>query len=154
MWIDRQIDQSKTIRRLKYARYALLAVSSVVLLGLVVLGAADVIGSRSFADLSIRNLGVSGIGTAPAIIALTLYSLLPLVRNTYAGLNNVDPAIIDSGRGMGMTPWQIFFQIELPLAFPIIMAGIRNAAISLVGIAAVASIIGAGALGDFILLGV
>ena len=80
--------------------------------------------------------------------------VLPLVRNTYAGLKNVDPAIIDSGRGMGMTPAQIFFEIELPLAVPIIMAGIRNAGISLVGIAAVASIIGAGALGDFILLGV
>lgn len=154
MWIDRQMDRAKTIRTLKYARYTLLAISSFAMLVLVFLGAADVIGSRGFAELSIRNLGVSGIGTAPAIIALTLYSLLPLVRNTYAGLNNVDPAIIDSGRGMGMTPWQIFFQIELPLAFPIIMAGIRNAAISLVGIAAVASIIGAGALGDFILLGV
>lgn len=104
--------------------------------------------------LIVRDLGVSGIGTAPAIIALTLYSLLPLVRNTYAGLKNIDPAIIDSGRGMGMTPAQIFFRIELPLAFPVIMAGVRNAGISLVGIAAVASIIGAGALGDFILLGV
>ncbi len=154
MAIDRRMDQAKTIRRLKYARYGLFGVSTVVLVGLVLVGARDVIGTRTLETLSIRNLGVSGIGTAPAIIALTLYSLLPLVRNTYAGLNNVDPAIIDSGRGMGMTPWQIFFQIELPLAFPIIMAGIRNAAISLVGIAAVASIIGAGALGDFILLGV
>lgn len=110
--------------------------------------------SRPLNELSIRDLGVSGIGAAPAIIALTLYSLLPLVRNTYAGLNNVDPAIVDAGRGMGMTPAQIFFQIELPLAFPVIMAGVRNAGIALVGIAAVASIIGAGALGDFILLGV
>ena len=104
--------------------------------------------------MTIRDFGVSGIGTAPAIIALTLYSLLPLVRNTYAGLKNIDPAIIDSGKGMGFTAAQSFFRIELPLAFPVIMAGVRNAAISLVGIAAVASIIGAGALGDFILLGV
>ncbi len=109
---------------------------------------------ESIQTVTIRDLGVSGIGTAPAIIALTLYSLLPLVRNTYAGLNNVDPAIIDSGRGMGMTPWQIFFRIELPLAFPVIMAGVRNAAIALVGIGAVASVIGAGALGDFILKGI
>ena len=117
-------------------------------------GSIRLIGNKAFEDLVIRDFGVSGIGTAPAIIALTLYSLLPLVRNTYAGLRNIDPAIIDSGRGMGLTAAQLFFQIELPLAFPVIMAGVRNAAISLVGIAAVASIIGAGALGDFILLGV
>jgi len=154
MAIDRQLDQTNTIRWLRYVRYGLLALSSVGFLFLFVEGAGQVIGGEPLSELTIRDLGVSGIGTAPAIIALTLYSLLPLVRNTYAGLRNVDPAIIDSGRGMGMTPWQIFFQIELPLAFPIIMAGVRNAGISLVGIAAVASIIGAGALGDFILLGV
>jgi len=104
--------------------------------------------------VTIRDLGVSGIGTAPAVIALTLYSLLPMVRNTYAGLNNVDEAIIDSGRGMGMTPSQRFFQIELPIAIPVIMAGVRNAGVSLVGIGAVASVIGAGGLGDFILQGI
>jgi ABC-type proline/glycine betaine transport system permease subunit len=108
----------------------------------------------SISDLTIRDLGVSGIGTAPALIALTLYSLLPLVRNTYAGLNNVDPAIIDSGRGMGMTVNQIFFQIELPLAFPVIMAGVRNAGVALVGIGAIATVIGAGGLGDFIIQGI
>ena len=101
-----------------------------------------------------RELGVSGIGVAPAVIALTLYSLLPLVRNTYAGLQNVDDAIIDSGRGMGMAPAQRFFQIELPIAMPVIMAGVRNAGVALVGIAAVASVIGAGGLGDFILNGI
>lgn len=126
------------------------------LFGLIVLigQAASNLGGDPISEMTVRDLGVSGIGTAPALIALTLYSLLPLVRNTYAGLNNIDAAIIDSGRGMGMTPRQIFFQIELPLAFPIIMAGVRNAGISLVGITAVASIIGAGALGDFILLGI
>lgn len=154
MWVDRQLDEAHTVRWLRHARYILAGLSSVGLLVLLVFGGRDVIGNETLAELTVRDLGVSGIGTAPAIIALTLYSLLPLVRNTYTGLRNVDPAIIDSGRGMGMTPSQIFFQIELPLALPIIMAGIRNAGISLVGIAAVASIIGAGALGDFILLGV
>jgi osmoprotectant transport system permease protein len=91
---------------------------------------------------------------APALVALTLYSLLPLVRNTYAGLENVDNAIIDSGRGMGMTPAQIFFQIELPLAFPVIMAGVRNAGVALVGIGTVATVIGAGGLGDFVIQGI
>lgn len=108
----------------------------------------------SISTIELRDLGVKGIGVTPALIALTLYSLLPLVRNTYAGLNNVDPAIIDSGKGMGMTPRQIFFSIELPLAFPIIMAGVRNAGVALVGIGAVASAIGAGGLGDFIFRGI
>ncbi len=138
----------------RYARYGLLIASGIGLLSLVFEGATEVIGTKALEALTIRDLGVSGIGTAPAIIALTLYSLLPVVRNTYTGLKNVDPAVIDSGMGMGMTPTQILFQIELPLAFPVIMAGVRNAGISLIGITAIASIIGAGALGDFILLGV
>lgn len=154
MWIDRQIDEAHSIRWLRYLRLGALVLAFGIFAVLVVLGGGQVLNGRELTDLTVRNLGISGIGTAPAIIALTLYSLLPLVRNTYVGLKNVDDAIIDSGRGMGMTPTQIFFQIELPLAFPVIMAGIRNAAISLVGIGAVASIIGAGALGDFILLGV
>ncbi|MEX2534148.1 MAG: ABC transporter permease [Trueperaceae bacterium] len=122
---------------------------------------AYVAGSRRFLEgvegasvLTMRELGVSGIGVAPAVIALTLYSLLPLVRNTYAGLQNVDAAIIDSGRGMGMGPSQRFFQIELPIALPVIMAGVRNAGVALIGIAAVASVIGAGGLGDFIFNGI
>ena len=120
-WLDRRLDEKRSISWLRYARYAMLALATLGFLGLLFSGAAQIIGSRQLADITVRNLGVSGIGTAPAIIALTLYSLLPLVRNTYTGLKNVDPAIIDSGRGMGMTPAQIFFQIELPLAFPIIM---------------------------------
>ncbi len=139
-----------------YQRLRFLPLLAAALGGLTLLaqGAGELLGTNELAELTIRDFGVSGIGTAPAIIALTLYSLLPLVRNTYAGLKNIDPAIIDSGKGMGFTAAQSFFRIELPLAFPVIMAGVRNAAISLVGIAAVASIIGAGALGDFILLGV
>jgi len=118
-------------------------------------GSSRVLGGvDSLQALTIRDLGVSGIGVAPALIALTLYSLLPLVRNTYAGLNNVDNAIIDSGRGMGMTPGQRFFQIELPLAFPVIMAGVRNAGVALVGIGTVATVIGAGGLGDFVIQGI
>ena len=151
---NRQLDPLRDAQWLLYLRYS---VSIVLALGLVYLlwvGGSRVVGSQPLGELTARDLGVSGIGTAPAIIALTLYSLLPLVRNTYAGLTNIDPAIIDSGRGMGMTPSQIFFQIELPLAFPVIMAGVRNAGISLVGITALASVIGAGALGDFILLGI
>lgn len=153
-WYIQRISDEGQKRRLRRVRLVIAVVVALVLVGFFVMMTGRLLANEELAELTIRDLGVSGIGTAPAIIALTLYSLLPLVRNTYAGLNNVDVAIIDSGRGMGMTPAQIFFQIELPLAFPIIMAGVRNAGISLVGIAAVASIIGAGALGDFILLGV
>ncbi len=138
--------------------YALLFSGAGVAFMIVMVRAA---GTRQFLGrvdsiqaLTIRNLGVSGIGVAPALVALTLYSLLPLVRNTYAGLENVDNAIIDSGRGMGMTPAQIFFQIELPLAFPVIMAGVRNAGVALVGIGTVATVIGAGGLGDFVIQGI
>lgn len=154
LWLDRRSDQSNYSKGLRYLRFALVIAGLVVFVVLMVDASGSILNNQTFKDLTIRDLGVSGIGTAPALIALTLYSLLPLVRNTYAGLKNIDPAIIDSGRGMGMTPAQIFSKIELPLAFPVIMAGVRNAGISLVGIAAVASIIGAGALGDFILLGV
>lgn len=153
-WLLGRAD-NKRRKRIIRGLFWLILVSA--LFGLVVIigrAASGLGGGESLDTMTVRDLGVSGIGTAPALIALTLYSLLPLVRNTYAGLNNIDPAIIDSGRGMGMTPRQIFFQIELPLAFPIIMAGVRSAGISLVGIGAVASIIGAGALGDFILLGI
>jgi len=128
---------------------------SLIVLFVQASGSSRVLGGvASLQALTIRDLGVSGIGVAPALIALTLYSLLPLVRNTYAGLNNVDNAIIDSGRGMGMTPTQRFFQIELPLAFPVIMAGVRNAGVALVGIGTVATVIGAGGLGDFVIQGI
>ena len=95
---------------------ALLLISSLALAMLLINGGKQVIGTKALGELSIRNLGVSGIGTAPTIIALTLYSLLPLVRNTYADLHNVDAAAINSGRSMGMTPSQILLQIELPIA--------------------------------------
>jgi osmoprotectant transport system permease protein len=129
--------------------------AALVLLIVRAAGARQFLGRvDSLQALTIRDLGVSGIGVAPALVALTLYSLLPLVRNTYAGLQNVDDAIIDSGRGMGMTPTQIFFQIELPLALPVIMAGVRNAGVALVGIGTVATVIGAGGLGDFVIQGI
>lgn len=140
--------------RLSWAAYAALF-TGVVMLFVQAAGTSAVLGRvGSVGELTMRHLGVSGIGVAPALVALTLYSLLPLVRNTYAGLNNVDDAIIDSGRGMGMSPAQRFFQIELPLAFPVIMAGVRNAGVALVGIGTVATVIGAGGLGDFVIQGI
>lgn len=158
LWLAKRFD---LLRKREAKRIATYASYLAYIIALIIVGVTFYQSSGdylrnvdSFEELTIRDLGVSGIGVAPALIALTLYSLLPLVRNTYAGLNNVDPAVIDSGRGMGMTPRQIFFRIELPLAFPVIMAGIRNAGVALVGIGTVATIIGAGGLGDFVYSGI
>jgi osmoprotectant transport system permease protein len=95
-----------------------------------------------------------GISARTPIIALTLYALLPIIRNTATGINNIDPAIKEAGRGMGMTDRQLLLQVELPLAFTVILAGIRVAAVTAVGVATIAAAIGGGGLGDFIFRGV
>lgn len=94
-----------------------------------------------------------GIGAIPAIIALFIYSLLPILRNTYLGMEDVDPGLIDAAKGMGMTSWQSIVKVELPMAAPVIMAGIRLSATYVIAWAALASYIGAGGLGDFIFNG-
>jgi osmoprotectant transport system permease protein len=91
-----------------------------------------------------------GIGVVPAIVALALYSQLPIIRNTYIALKNVDPATIEAGKGMGMTYFQLLVQLQLPLAAPIIMAGVRTAVVMGIAIAAIAAYIGAGGLGLFV----
>ena len=91
-----------------------------------------------------------GIGTVPAVIALALYSQLPIIRNTYIAIKNVDPATIEAGRGMGMTHFQLLIQLQLPLAAPVIMAGVRTAVVMSIAIAAIAAYIGAGGLGLFV----
>lgn len=95
-----------------------------------------------------------GLGFQTAVFALWLYSLLPILRNTYAGMKSIGPEIIEAARGMGMKAHRILSRIELPLAFPIIMAGIRTAVVINVGTATLASFIGAGGLGDFIVTGI
>ncbi|MFD1927634.1 ABC transporter permease [Sporosarcina siberiensis] len=96
---------------------------------------------------------IIGIGSKTALIALVIYALLPIVRNTYAGLTGVDESIIEAGRGMGMTKNQILKKIEFPIALPVIMAGIRTATVLTVGIATLATFVGAGGLGDVIYRG-
>jgi osmoprotectant transport system permease protein len=88
-----------------------------------------------------------------AITALTLYALLPIIRNTAAGITGVDPAIRESARGMGMTPRQILFQVELPLSLSTVLAGIRVATVLTIGVATIAAAVGAGGLGEFIFRG-
>ncbi|MGH9544419.1 MAG: ABC transporter permease [Terriglobales bacterium] len=88
-----------------------------------------------------------------AILALTLYALLPLIRNTYTGIRGVDPAVVEAGRGMGMTDRQLLWQVEFPLALSVIIAGIRVATVLSVGVATIAAAIGAGGLGEYIFRG-
>ncbi|TXK84592.1 ABC transporter permease [Paenibacillus sp. N3.4] len=95
-----------------------------------------------------------GIGMKTAVAALFLYSLLPIVRNTYTGIQDVDKVLIEAAKGMGMKNGQILFKIEIPLALSVIMAGIRTATVINVGTATLAAFIGAGGLGDFIFIGI
>lgn len=95
-----------------------------------------------------------GIGYLPAVIAILLYSQLPIVRNTYTAITNVDPALREAARGMGMTPSQRLWRVEIPLSIPVIMAGVRTAVVMNIGVAAIAAYIGAGGLGTLISRGI
>jgi osmoprotectant transport system permease protein len=97
---------------------------------------------------------IGGIGRRTAIVALVLYALLPILRNTYVGLSGVDPAILEAAEAMGMTTTQILLRVRLPLALSIILAGIRTATVITIGVATIAAAIGAGGLGTFIFRGV
>jgi len=88
-----------------------------------------------------------------AILALTLYALLPIIRNTYTGIRGVDPAVLEAGRGMGLTESQLLLRVELPLAVSVILSGVRTAVVISVGLATIAAAIGAGGLGEFIFRG-
>ncbi|MGW9102698.1 ABC transporter permease/substrate-binding protein [Priestia megaterium] len=95
-----------------------------------------------------------GIGTIPAIITLVIYALLPILRNIYTGINEVDPNLIEAAKGLGMNNRRLLFKVELPLAMPVIMAGIRTAMVLIIGTTTIASLIGAGGLGDLITVGI
>ena len=97
---------------------------------------------------------IGGIGTRTAIVALVLYALLPMLRNTYVGLTGIDAAVLQAAEAMGMTNTQILWRVRLPLALPVILAGIRTATIITIGVATIAAAIGAGGLGTFIFRGV
>lgn len=121
-----------------------------------VLGSANVIQTIPSLALFGFLLPAPWIGARAdrlAILALTLYALLPLIRNTYAGIKGVDPAVVEAGRGMGLTNRQLLFQVELPLALGVIIAGVRVATVLLVGLTTIAAAIGAGGLGEYIFRG-
>jgi osmoprotectant transport system permease protein len=120
----------------------------------IVIGFANII--QTIPSLAILGFMIPlfGIGFKPAIAALFLYGLLPIIRNTYAGINNIDPKLIESGNSMGLNNWQLLYMLELPLSTQIIMAGIRTSMVINIGTATLAAFIGAGGLGDFIITGI
>ncbi|MFK5279277.1 ABC transporter permease, partial [Lacticaseibacillus paracasei] len=118
-----------------------------------VIGIANVIQTiPSLAMLSIIMLGL-GLGVNTVIVTVFLYSLLPIIKNTYTGMQNVDKNLMDAAKGMGMTRWQSLYMVEIPLSMSVIMAGIRNALVVAIGITAIGAFVGAGGLGDIIVRG-
>jgi osmoprotectant transport system permease protein len=124
-------------------------IPSIALFGLLIVPLSALVAAVP----RLAAFGVGGIGVTPAIIALVLYALLPVVRSTAVGLTAVDSAAIEAGRGMGMSPGQIFREIELPLALPVLLAGLRVVTVQAIGLAVVAALIGAGGLGTFVFEG-
>ena len=142
---------------------ALLGILVAVPLGIVLTrfpkGAGAVIGVlgiiQTFPSFAILAFFIPllGVGKTPAIIALFFYSVLPILRNTYTGVSGVKKSLLEAGRGMGMTGWERIRYVEVPLAIPVIMAGIRLSTVYLIGWATLASFIGGGGLGDYIFSG-
>nr|WP_322709647.1 ABC transporter permease [Nostoc sp. ChiSLP03a]MDZ8210804.1 ABC transporter permease [Nostoc sp. ChiSLP03a] len=132
------------ITRKSYLRQPILGIANIL----------QTIPSLALFGLLIPIPIIGGIGAVPAIVALTVYSLLPIIRNTYTGITSIDPAIREAGRGMGMTDRQLLLQVEIPLAMGVILAGVRVATVIAIGIATIAAAIGAGGLGVFIFRGI
>lgn len=124
-------------------------VPSIALFGLLIAPLAGLAAALPW----LAEHGVSGIGMAPAIVALVLYALLPLVRSVVAGLQSVPASVIESASGMGLTRGQIFFRVQLPLALPLFLTGVRILAVQTVGMAVVAALIGAGGFGAIVFQG-
>ncbi len=138
--------KGKFARPVLYVLGVIQTVPSLALFGLLLVAMAAVRDA-------LPGLGISAIGFLPAVIAITLYSLLPITQHTYSGLKGVNPSIKDAGAGLGMNRRQLLLQVELPLAAPAILSGVRIAAVQAVGGTAVAALIGAGGLGFFIFQG-
>ncbi|MBL1224147.1 ABC transporter permease [Enterococcus sp. BWR-S5] len=120
----------------------------------IVMGLINIIQTIPSIGMMTILLILMGLGKNTVIATVVLYSLLPIVANTYTGLNNVDPVYVDSARGVGMSRFQVLYMIKIPLALPVILAGVRNALVIAVGITTIGSFVGAGGLGDIILRGI
>lgn len=119
-----------------------------------VLGAANII--QAIPSLALLGFAIPflGIGTVPAVTTVVLYSLLPIIKNTHTGLGNINPQTLESARGIGLTPFQVLRKIQIPLALPVIMAGVRISAVTAVGLMTIAAFIGAGGLGFLVFSGI
>lgn len=124
-------------------------IPSIAMFGLLMAPLAALAGQLPW----LGQLGISGIGLAPAVIALILYSLLPIVRSTVAGLEQVPAAVVEAARGMGLTRRQIFWRVEIPIALPLFLTGLRITAVQAVGLTVVAALIGAGGFGAIVFQG-
>ncbi|MCH8550365.1 MAG: ABC transporter permease [Natronospirillum sp.] len=134
------ITQSERVARVVlYVASIIITIPSIALFGLMI---------------PVLSVFGHGIGYVPAVIAVLLYSQLPIIRNTYTAINNVSPALREAARGIGMSPLQRMRQVEIPLAVPVIMAGVRTAVVLNIGVMAIAAYIGAGGLGTFISRGI
>jgi osmoprotectant transport system permease protein len=120
----------------------------------LILGFANVFQTLPSLALFGLIIPILGIGYKPSVFVLFLYALLPIIKNTYLGITGVDPAVIDAGKGMGMTDFQILRMVEVPLSLPVIMGGIRISTVINIGTATLAALIGAGGLGDLIFKGI
>ncbi|AME07383.1 ABC transporter permease [Bacillus siamensis] len=118
-----------------------------------VIGAVNIVQTLPSLAILAFFIPLLGVGKLPAIVALFFYSVLPILRNTYTGIQGVNKNLLESGKGIGMTVWEQIRLVELPLAVPVIMAGIRTSTIYLIGWATLASFIGGGGLGDYIFIG-
>jgi osmoprotectant transport system permease protein len=170
--IEQRSLNARTLRATIWQHLELTAVSTVLVL--VVAITLGLVLTRRFARpfvppvLSVANIGQAapaigvlalltfwlGIGFATAVVALSLYSLLPVLRNTIVGIEQVDRSLVDAGRGMGMTGLGVLLRVELPLAVPVILAGVRTALVLNVGTATLATFINAGGLGSLIVTGI
>lgn len=120
----------------------------------VILTAANIIQVFPSLALLVLIMVVFGLGTTTVVIGLFLYSLLPIIRNTYVGLTQVNPALVEAGRGVGMSPLQMMVQVQLPLALPFMLTGIRIAAVIAIGVATIAPLVGGDGLGREIYSGI
>ena len=119
-----------------------------------VLGVANLVQAIPSMALLGFMIPFLGIGTLPAVVAVTLYSLLPIIKNTYTGISNINPQTIEAARGIGLTRFQVLWKVQIPLALPVIMAGVRISAVTAVGLMTIAAFIGAGGLGYLVFSGI
>ena len=164
--VERQDVILKALGQHAYITFLASALSAVVGLGLgivitrhqalrgVILGTVGLLYTIPALSLFFFLIPIMGIGTPPAVLAIFIYGLLPIVQNTYVGIQQVNPAVKEAARGMGATEFQLLSKVELPLAFPVIFGGIKNMLVMNIAIATIAVFVGAGGLGDIIMKGI